>query len=917
MRHRLLVIAIVLASITGFTAVAHGAYTVTGLKCEYLENPLGIDSVRPRLSWIVESDERSQVQTSYQVIVASDRKNLDRGVGDLWDSGKTASSRTVNVPYEGAVLSTGRHCWWKVRSWDRYGRMSSWSAPAFWSMGILSPTDWRGKWIGYPERPKVPPFVKGKPAPSGPPAPYFRKEFRVNKPVKSAVLSISARGMVVPRLNGKPVSDDVFAPEYTDYAKRIQYRTYDVARLLKRGGNTLGAVVGDGWYTGYIGIIMIRDFYGPRTGLLADLRIQYTDGTRDVIATDAAWRCAEGPIISSDMLLGENYDARRDMPGWDRPGFDDSGWKNSEVLEPTDAVLTAQPSQPVRIVDSLKPVAVTEPKPGVFVFDMGQNFAGWARLTVKGPAGTMVTLRFAEMVNPDGTIYTENLRNARSTDTYTLRGDGVEIWEPSFTFHGFRYVEVTGFPGTPTAKNITGRVITSTTPPAGSFTCSNPMVNRLWSNIRWSQLANFISIPTDCPQRDERQGWMGDAQIFFRTAAYNADVSAFFTKWMRDVNDEQSPEGAFRDTSPFVGHGLGGDGAPAWGDAGVIVPWAFHTVYGDTLMLRSCWPFMEKWMSYLERLNPDFVRKNPKHSYGDWLSINADTPKDLLATAYWADDARMMSRIAEILGIDDARARYDALFGSIRDAFRREFVTGGAHIKGETQTGYLLALAMNLLPESSRADAAALLVKNIERNGWRLSTGFLGVRYLCPILTEKGYPDVAYRLLLQEEFPSWGYSIRHGATSIWERWNGWTAEKGFFDPGMNSFNHYSLGSVGEWLYESVAGIGSDPDHPGYEHIVIRPVIGPGLTHARADYRSIRGHIASGWGKNGNNLTLRVVIPANTTATIYVPSLEGSAVLESGKPAEKAPGLAFVKNENGYAVFEAGSGSYTFTSTVAK
>ncbi|MDP2982998.1 MAG: family 78 glycoside hydrolase catalytic domain [Candidatus Latescibacter sp.] len=833
----------------------YGAIKSADLRCEYLTNPLGIDASNPRLSWILGSSERGEIQTAYQILVASDRKNLDKNSGDLWDSGKVSSDQSTLVPYAGKPLKSGMACFWKIRAWDKNGIPSPYSMPAFWSMGLLLPSDWHAQWISKIQKPTDPP-KKGETAKPGPPAPYFRKTFDTGKKsVRRAMLYISARGMFEAHINGKRVGKDMLAPEYTDYSKRIQYRAYDITGMLRPGKNAIGAIVGDGWYSGYIGGIMIRNYYGVQNGLLAELRLELSDGSEQTVATDASWKCSLGPILDSDMLLGETYDARKEIPGWDGPAFDDSVWENASVMDKTDAPLVAQHAEPVQVVKELRPVKMTEPKPGEFVFDMGQNFAGWARLKVMGPSGTTVTMRFAEMLNPDGSLYTANLRRARSIDRYTLRGGGQEMYEPHFTFHGFRYVEITGYPGKPALDALTGCVITSTTPQIGTFDCSNPMVNKLVSNILWGQMSNFISIPTDCPQRDERQGWMGDAQIFIRTATYNADAAAFITKWMQDVADEQTPQGAFTDTCPFI-KGLGGDGAPGWGDAGIIVPWTFYQVYGDKKIIGDHYRSMARWMDYLQGGNPNYLRKNLlNNNYGDWLSIKANTPKDLLATAYWAYDARLMSRMARVIDNDSDAARYEDLFRKIRAAFQKEYLSPEGRIRGETQTGYLLALYMDLLPEELRVKAAQYLVEDIRSKGWHLSTGFIGVRHLAPVLTRMGYPDVAYRLLNNDTFPSWGYSIKQGATTIWERWDGWTEDKGFQDPGMNSFNHYSLGSVGEWLYSSVAGIDLDPEKPGFKHIIIRPVPGGGLTYARARYQSIHGLIQSSWTKSLNQLSL--------------------------------------------------------------
>jgi alpha-L-rhamnosidase len=547
---------------------------------------------------------------------------------------------------------------------------------------------------------------------------------------------------------------------------------------------------------------------------------------------------------------------------------------------------------------------------------------GWVRLKVEGEAGTEVTLRHAEALNPDGTIYTTNLRFARATDRYVLRGGGEEVYEPRFTFHGFRYVEVTGYPGEPPLEAITGRVVHSDTPPAGSFECSSPMVNQLQSNIVWGQRGNFLSIPTDCPQRDERLGWMGDAQIFVRTASFNMDVSAFFEKWMVDVEDAQSTEGAFPDVAPLFGdrsEAFLRQGSPAWGDAGVIVPWTIYRTYDDARIIERHYDAMTRWMEYLNQANPDLLRRNKMgNNYGDWLSPKGDyTPKDLLATAYWAYDARLMAEMAEAIGRDEDAKGYEQLFEGIRGAFNETYVASDGRIEGDAQTCYVLALYMDLLPEELRPAAAEHLVAAIEREDWHLSTGFVGVGYLCPVLTETGHSDVAYRLLNNETYPSWGYTISNGATTIWERWDGWTEENGFQSPNMNSFNHYSLGSVGEWLYRYVAGIDLDPQTAGYDRIVIRPHPGGGLTHARGEYDSIRGKIVSAWSIEGNQFNLGVTIPPNTTATVHLPVEAGARISEGGKPVEQTEGVKVLRTDDGEVVLAVGSGRYKFVGRVAQ
>ena len=888
---------------------------VTNLRCEYLKNPLGIDVVQPRLSWILESSQRGQKQTAYRIIVSSSQEKHEKDIGDLWDSGRVKSDRTNQIVYEGNALQSGMMCHWKVFVWSKDGLASESREPAYWTVGLLNEEDWKGSWISMELDPR---FLEPEKLAPGPPPPWFRKIFDLDKSVMKACVSVTARGIFRLHINGQQIGNDVFAPEWTDYDTRIQYRTYDVTGNLKQGRNAIGAVLGDGWYSGYLGWKKFRGNYGLQNSLLLQLEVEYEDGTKAMIVTDKSWRCSDGPIISSDLLMGEHYDARKEMPGWDTAEFDDENWESVIAVEKPKARLVAQPSQTVQVMQQIEPVRMTEPKKGVYVFDLGQNIAGWVRLKVRGKSGTTVTLRHAERLNPDGTIYTTNLRDAKATDTYILKGTGEEVFEPRFTFHGFQYVEVTGIPGIPDKNAITGCAVYSAAPPAGKFECSSSMVNQLYSNLTWSQRGNYLSIPTDCPQRDERLGWMGDAQIFIRTGSFNMDVAAFFTKWMSDVVDAQSDEGAFPDFAPRLKDKtlMRFESAPAWGDAGIIVPWTVYRVYGDTRIITEHWEAMTRWMDFLQDANPDLIRKKKTgNNYGDWLSIEADTPKDLLATAYWAYDARLMSEMAEAIEQSSEAFYYEKLFQNIREVFQREYILPDGRIKGETQTGYLLALAMDLIPEDRRSRAAEHLVENIKQRGWHLSTGFVGAGYLNPVLTEMGYLDVACRLLLNETFPSWGYSIRQGATTIWERWDGWTEEKGFQNPGMNSFNHYSFGSVGEWLFRFVAGIDLDPEIPAYKRIVIRPHPGEGLEYARAEYDSIQGKIKSGWRLEDGKLTVEVTIPANASALICIPADDASQITESGKPAKDSEGVKFLRMEKSTAVYEVGSGNYVFESKI--
>ena len=895
-----------------------------GLKCEYRVDPLGIDERVPRLSWALESEGRAQVQSAYRILVARSEKDLESEEDLLWDSGRVESARSVSVEYEGEALRSGSRCVWKVRVWDEASAPSPYSRSAVFEMGLLERSDWKSDWISLgkgPDEDFEPPtgdeyddLANGLA-----PSPYLRKEFSLARSVRKARLYATARGVYELFVNGKKVGEDVLSPGWTGYDRRVQYQVYDVTPLLAEDGlNILGAVLGDGWYSGFFGFDPKHRgaHYGTHPQLLAQLDVEYEDGSRESVASDDSWRCSTGPILHSDLLMGESYDARDEMPGWSEPGFDDSPWYGVKAEEIGDAKLVAQPDEGIRVTEELEAKTVTKPEDGVYVFDMGKNMVGWVRLKVEGEAGRKVTLRYAEALNPDGTIYTTNLRSARAIDRYVLKGEGEEVYEPRFTFHGFRYVEVTGYPGEPQPEAVTGRVVHSATPPTGSFECSNSMVNELQENILWGQRGNFLSVPTDCPQRDERLGWMGDAQVFVRTASFNMDVAAFFEKWMVDVEDAQSPEGAFPDVAPLLtGSGLIDLrwGAPAWGDAGVIVPWTIYRTYDDTRIVERHYGAMTRWMEYLHEANPDLIRKNRMgNNYGDWLSPKGDhTPKHLLATAYWAHDAKLMAEMAEATGRYEDAKEYGSLNERIKGAFNEAYVSPDGRIEGDTQTCYLLALHMDLLPEDLRPAAAEHLIRTIEREDWHLSTGFVGVGYLCPVLTETGNAEVAYRLLLNETYPSWGYTIKNGATTIWERWDGWTEENGFQSPNMNSFNHYSLGSVGEWLYRYVAGI--DLGSPGYGRIVIRPRPGGGLTHARGEYHSVRGRISSSWKIEDGLFSLEVLIPPNTTATVHVPSKDG--VSEGGRPLGEAGDVELLRAEEGETVLSVGSGRYEFAGRV--
>lgn len=736
--------------------------------------------------------------------------------------------------------------------------------------------------------------------------PLFRKEFTPHKPVRRATLYASALGNYDLFLNGRRVADEYFNPGWTDYNIRVYYNTYDVTGLVRQDGpNAIGAVLAAGWYAGAIGWKADRFIYGARPRLFVQLELEAEDGSIQTIATDQSWKTAWGPYLEGEFLAGETYDARKELPGWNAPGFDDSAWRPVAVTERIEARFQPPPAPPVRQTGQLRPKKITEQRPGVYVFDLGQNFAGFVRLKARGPAGTKIVLRFAEMLNPDGSIYTTNLRGARATDTYILRGQGEEVWQPRFTFHGFRYVEVSGYPGRPTEESITGIAINSDTPLVGSFECSSAMVNQLFSNIVWTQRANFISIPTDCPQRDERLGWTGDAQVFCRAATYNADVASFFTKWLVDLEDAQRPDGGVTDVAPFVLNL--GRGTAAWADAGTICPWTIYWVYGDKRLLERHYGMMVRLVEFDRAHSKRLLR--PAEGYGDWLSIKADTPKDVIGTAFFAYSTRLTAEAARVLGRTQDAEKYEALFDQIKEAFNKAYVAPDGRIKGNTQTCYAMALYFDLLPEPLRRQAVRHLLEEIASRDYHLSTGFVGTSMLMPVLTATGHHPVACRLLLSDTFPSWGYSIKHGATSIWERWDGWTAEKGFQDPGMNSFAHYSFGAVGRWMFQSLAGI--DTDGPGFKRLMIRPEPCTGLSWVKASYRCLHGLIATEWRSEGGKFAFSVTVPANTVATVSIPAPNPDRVTEGSRPASQSEGVKFLRMEPGRVVYQVGAGTYNF------
>lgn len=1069
---------------------AEPSLNMSDLRCEYRVNPVGLDLACPRMSWVLISEQRGQQQTAYQILVASSPETLARDRGDLWDSGKVGSSQSAQVSYGGKPLTSRLRAWWKVRAWDRAGKPSAWSRPAYWEMGLLSRSDWQARWIAdtasmtnfvrrdplngyhsevasradtakwvgvdlgaprsfdavrlfparpYDFQPDTPGFLfprrfrlevaqqpdfsdarvlvdrtagerernPGTNAPryrfpqatgrfvrllvtelpkrdgtnfafalaemevlsgetnlaqktkvlasdsieggawaklnltdgvlvsvppgGGPgtlPAMMTRKEFKVLQPVRRAMAYVTALGLYELHLNGQRVGEQLLAPEWTSYRKRVQYQAYDVTRLLRPGENAIGALLGEGWYAGRL-MIVGRFAYGTFPQFLLQLELELADGTRQTVTTDESWRSTTGgPLRSAGIYDGETYDATREMPGWDMPGFDHRDWTPVSVLPLDSRQLVWQRNEPIQIEQELPCLKVSEPKPGVFILDFGQNMVGWCRIRGRGTAGQMVTLRHGEVLQDDGTLYTGNLRGAPQVDRYLPAADGKFSYEPRFTYHGFRYLELSGLASPPTKHSAVGRVFHSASPLVGRFECSDPSLTRLMRNVLWTARANLMSSPNDCPQRDERLGWMGDIQAFAQTAMFNYDLAAFISKWTQDIRDDQADDGRFPDFAPHPGNPNNQfSGVPAWGDAGVIVPWRAYENYADARLLAESFESACRWVDYIHRLNPGLIwERGRNNDYNDW--VNGDeikqagwptrggsVPKELFATAFFAHSTELVSRMAGVLGRPEEARRYEELFQQTKAAFNRRFVRADGRLEGDTQAGYALALHFGLLPEDQRAQAAQRLVEGIHKYQGHLSTGIQATHRALLELTRYNHEPVAWQLVTNRTFPSWLYMLDNGATTIWERWDCYVKGRGFQDPGMNSFNHWAFGAVGEWLWRNVGGLNPDNNQPGWKHFTIVPRPGGGVTWANADYDSIHGRITSRWKRKGARFTLEVSIPANTSATVALPAADAASVKERGIPAARARGVRFLRFEDGRAWFEVESGKYEFTAAV--
>ncbi|WP_183561943.1 alpha-L-rhamnosidase [Mucilaginibacter sp. SP1R1] len=881
---------------------------VKDLTIEYAHNPMGVDVPAPRFSWKLASGLRGTMQQSYQIRVSTDDKSIGTGKSLLWDSGIIKTDESIQVAYTGPALQSKTRYYWQVQVKDNHGNSSAWSEINFWQMGILNVGEWTAKWITT----FVGDTLLG-------PSPYFRKSFTLPKPVKSATAYITAHGLYEGQINGKKIGKDFFTPGWTSYHKRLLYQTYDVTDLLKAGGNTIGFSLGDGWYRGFMAFDGRHSFYGNQVSGLLQLEVEFTDGTKETIQTDETWKYGYGPIMLSDFYNGENYDARKAINGWSENGFNDTQWKFATTIQPGSENLVSSISPLARKHEEFKPKRILTTPKGETVIDFGQNLVGWVKFNVKGLSGTVVSIEHGEVLDKEGNFYNANLRKAKQLVTYTLKGGGIpETYEPHFTYQGFRYIKLTGYPGTPKPEDFTAIAIYSDMKPTGSFSTSNAMINQLQHNIQWGQKGNFVDIPTDCPQRDERLGWTGDAQVFSRTAAFNMDVAGFFTKWLKDVRADQLPNGSVPFVVPNV-LGSGASGSTGWGDVAVIVPWNMYLAYGDKKILADQYTSMKGWVDYMTGQSKNNLWNTGFH-FGDWLFYRPEddndgraaiTDKYLIAQAFYAHSTQLLINTAEVLGNKEDAKNYKELLGDIKKAFLKEYLTPNGRLVSGSQTAYVLALNFDMLPEDLRQQAADRLVANVKDYKYHLTTGFLGTPYLCHVLSRFGHTDIAYKLLLQDTYPSWLYPVKMGATTIWERWDGQKIDGTLQTTQMNSFNHYAYGAIGDWMYRVMVGLNTDDSGPGYKKIIISPNPGGSLTTASATLQTLYGEVTVKWTQDNNVFKMDIVVPENTSAVISLPDAATADVKESGAALGKVKTISQVAADGKDLKLNAGSGSYHF------
>lgn len=881
------------------------ALTVSNLLCENLSNPIGLDVKKPRFSWALVSGKRNTIQAAYEIRISKDMTMKTA----VWATEKVLSDQSVLVAYNGTPLESNQRYYWQVRVWDNQGNASAWSTPAFWQTAFLSAGDWKAKWIGagFDEDTTMRP------------SPLFRRNFNLKKQVRTATAYITAQGLYEGFLNGKRIGDLYLTPFWTAYQKRLQYQVFDVTSLLKQGDNTIGAMLGSGWFRGSLAWQDNKNIYGKGIALLFQLEITYTDGTKETVISDENWKSNTGHILYSEIYNGETIDARKEEKGWHTSAYNDTKWAGVRLTD-YKGTLLATYNEPVKKQETFKPIKIFKTPKGEQVIDFGQNLVGLVQVKVKGKAGDKITILHAEVLDKAGNFYTENLRAAKQKNEYILKGGEDEFFEPHFTFQGFRYIKIEGFPTEIKAENFTAVALYSDMKKTGEFTSSNKLINQLQHNIQWGQNGNFVDVPTDCPQRDERLGWTGDAQAFARTATFNRQSHNFFVKWLKDLAiDQEVSNGAVPHVIPNVLN-KNAAGASGWADVATIIPWDMYLAYGDKQILENQYESMKSWVGFIEKNSTNFLWNKGWH-FGDWLFYRpnddndgraAVTDKFLIAQCFSAHSTNLLIKAANVLGKTEDVSKYSALLKNIKDAFMKEYMTPSGRLVSSTQTAYVLALNFDMLPENLRQQAAERLAENVKSYDTHLTTGFLGTPYLCHVLSRFGYLDLAYSLLLQETYPSWLYPVKMGATTIWERWDGIKSDSTFQTASMNSFNHYAYGAIGDWMYRVVTGIDTDESGVGYKKITIKPHLTNKLTHAKSELQTYYGKTVSEWKVEGEKTTFNIEIPINTTALISLPATSIDAFTENNVKISQFKNAKF---ENGRVSFEVGSGKYSFVSVM--
>lgn len=892
------------------TALAQPSVDV--LRCELLTNPLGIDKTNPRLSWQIRADERNVFQTAYHILVASSPEKLAQNIGDLWDSGKTESDNAIAVYYAGKALKSDAKVFWKVKVYTNIGE-SDWSAEASWRVGLLYYKDWNRRWIGFDGY-----FDSDDEEAGYLSARYFRKEISITKEVQEATAYIMGLGLYELYIDGNKVGDQVLAPGLTDYTKNVKYNVFDVTELLNGNRHALGVILGNGRYYAIRQEkpYKVKNFGFPKMQM--QIRITYTDGSKQTIHTDDGWKgTTAGPIISNNEYDGEIYDARKELENWAKVGYDDATWKRAEYVQEPGGNYEAQINSNMKVMQDIKPVSIT-PKDGKYIIDYGQNFSGWVKMRVQGENGTKVTLRFAESLHSDGTLFRDNLRAAKATDVYVLKGDGVEEWEPRFTYHGFRYVEVEGYPGELDMDKFIGRLIYDEMETMGSFTSSNTLLNQIHKNAWWGIASNYKSIPVDCPQRNERQAWLGDRPGSAYGENFLFDNANFYSKWLEDIRLSQKEDGAIPDVAPAFWRYYSDN--MTWPGTYLIVADMLYQQTGDVRVLQEHYPAMKKWMQYMQALYMDDEGIITKDSYGDWCappatieegrgkSADVKHPNPLISTAYYYHLLQVMARFSEYTGNGQDKMGFEEAAAKMKDDFNKRFYDQSGYYGKNTLTENLLALYFGLVEEDQKEKLAHRIVEIIEKeNNGHLSTGLVGTQWIMRTLTDMGRADLAYKLATNTTYPSWGYMLENGATTIWELWNGNTAH-----PRMNSQNHVMmLGDLLVWYYENLAGIKSKDN--AFQTIVMKPELINGLEYVDASHKSVHGIIASSWKHKKDTFEWDITIPVNTKAQVYIPAKEAKSIREQGKPIADNKEIKVIGQENGRVLIELGSGTYRLLS----